>query len=271
MIQHIRENLAAWQIIRAKAAARGGNMHAISPIRYIQFANAAALDGKICVCGAILHIQLVNAAVLQRNDSAAGHLQIADITALQRKAPALTPIKEDILNLTALSAVGNRQMHIVSGLEECAVTFNRHHMSVQIDRMRSAANAPCTIRSGIIAIQLQCAAVFQPCIEGFGEILIIGDRAVLRHAGSKLCSTLTLSVHNVVGVRLDDTFLGVEKTGSNIFNMPILLTGKVDIFTVLVKQHTASGKDCLQPGSIHPLDAHHPIKDPIVQRCICDA
>ena len=71
MIQHIRENLAAWQCIRAKAAARGGNMHAISPILYIQFAKAAALDGKICVCGAILYIQIVNAAALQRNDSAA--------------------------------------------------------------------------------------------------------------------------------------------------------------------------------------------------------
>ena len=170
VIQHIRKNLAAWQAICAKAAARGGNMHVISPILYIQFAKAAALDGKICVYGAILYIQLVNAAALQRNDSAAGHLQIADKTVLQRKAPALTPIKEDIRNLTELRAVGNRQMHIVSGLEECAVTFNRHHMSVQIDRMRSAANAPCTIRSGIIGIQLQCAAVCQPIGDGFIHI-----------------------------------------------------------------------------------------------------
>ena len=130
VIQHIRENLAAWQCIRAKAAVRGGNMHALSPILYIQFANAAALNGKICVYGAILHIQIVNAAALQRNDSAAGHLQIADKTVLQRKAPVLTPIKEDIRNLTALRAVGNRQMHIVSGLECVAITFNRHHMSV---------------------------------------------------------------------------------------------------------------------------------------------
>ena len=61
-------------------------------------------------------------------------------------------------------------MHIVSGLEECAVTFNRHPMSVQIDRMRSAANLPCTIRSGIIVIQLQCAAVFQPIGDGFIHI-----------------------------------------------------------------------------------------------------
>ena len=169
MIQHIRENLAAWQIIRAKAAARGGNMHAISPILYIQFANAAALDGKICACGAILHIQIVNAAALQRNDSAVGHLHIADITALQRKAPALIPIKEDIRNLTDLLAVGNRQMHIVGGLE-CAITLNRHPMPVQIDRMQSAANAPCTIRSGIIGIQLQCAAVCQPVGDGFIHI-----------------------------------------------------------------------------------------------------
>ena len=184
MIQHIRENLAAWQFIRAKAAARGGNMHAISPIRYIQFANAAALDGKICVYGAILYIQIVNAAALQRNDSAAGHLQIADITALQRKAPALTPIKEDIINLTDFLVVGNRQMHIVSGLE-CAITFNRHPMSVQIDRMRSAANAPCTtIRSGIIAIQLQCAAVFQPIGDGF----IRSIRMLLRHLHPVSCS-----------------------------------------------------------------------------------
>ena len=157
VIQHIRENLAAWQIIRAKAAARGGNMHALSPILYIQFANAAALNGKICVCGAILYIQLVNAAALQRNDSAAGHLQIADITALQRKAPALTPIKEDILNLTDLRAVGNRQMHIVSGLE-CTVILNRHPMSVQIKRIavRAITNAPRSICrfSFIICIQL---------------------------------------------------------------------------------------------------------------------
>ena len=170
VIQHIRENLASWQCIRAKAAARGGNMHALIPILYIQFAKAAALNGKICVCGAILHIQLVNAAALQRNDSAVGHLQIVDITALQRKAPALTPIKEDICNLTDFLAVGNRQMHIVSGLEECAITLNRHLMSVQIDRMRSAANLPCTIRSGIIGIQLQCAAVCQP----------VGDRSIDR-------------------------------------------------------------------------------------------
>ena len=169
VIQHIRKNLAAWQAICAKAAARGGNMHALSPILYIQLAKAAALDGKICVCRAVLYIQLVNAAALQRNDSAAGHHQIADITALQRKAPALTPIKEDIRNLTALRAVGNRQMHIVSGLE-CAITLNRHHMSVQIDRMRSAANLPCTIRSGIIGIQLQCAAVCQPIGDGFIHI-----------------------------------------------------------------------------------------------------
>ena len=145
VIQHIRENLAAWQAIRIKAAARDGNARVLRPI---------------------LHIQLVNAAALQRNDSAAGHLQIADITALQRKAPAL---KEDIRNLTDLRAVGNRQMHIVSGLE-CAITFNQHPMSVQIDRMRSAANAPCTIRSGIIGIQLQCAAVCQPIGDGFIHI-----------------------------------------------------------------------------------------------------
>ena len=83
----------------------------------------------------------------------------------------LTPIKEDICNLTELLAVGNRQMHIVSGLEECAITLNRHPMSVQIDRMlQSATNAPCTIRSGIIGIQLQCAAVFQPIGDGFLHI-----------------------------------------------------------------------------------------------------
>ena len=174
VIQHIRENLAAWQCIRAKAAARGGNTHAISPILYIQFAKAAALNGKLCVCGAIFHIQLVNAAALQRNDSAVGHLQIADMTALQRKAPALTPIKEDILNPTDFLAVGNRQTHFVGGLE-CAITLNRHPMPVQIDRMRSAApctaaNAPCTIHSGIIAIQLQCAAVCQPIVDGFLHI-----------------------------------------------------------------------------------------------------
>ena len=132
-------------------------MHAIGPILYIQFAKAAALNGKICVCGAILHIQIVNAAALQRNDSAAGHLQIADKTVLQRKAPALTPIKEDIRNLTALRAVGNRQMHIVSGLE-CAITFNRHPMSVQIKRIavRAITNAPRSICrfSFIICIQL---------------------------------------------------------------------------------------------------------------------
>ena len=157
VFQHIRENLAAWQIIRAKAAARGGNMHALSPILYIQLANAAALNGKICVCGAVLYIQLVNAAALQRNDSAAGHFQIADITALQRKAPVLTPIKEDILNLTALRAVGNRQMHIVSGLE-CTSILNRHLMSVQIKRIivRAITNAPHSICrfSFIICIQL---------------------------------------------------------------------------------------------------------------------
>ena len=108
-------------------------------------------------------------------------------------------------------------------------------------------------------------------IEGGGKILIIGDRAVLRHAGGKGCSTFTRSVHNLVSVRLDDTSLGVEKNGSNIFNMPILLTGKVDIFTVLVKQHTVSGKDCLQPGSITRLGIRHPIENSVVQSCICDA
>ena len=171
VIQHIRENLAAWQIILAKAAARGGNMHALSPILYIQLAKAAALNGKICFCGAFLYIQLVNAAALQRNDSAAGHLQIADITALQRKAPALTPIKEDILNLTDLRAVGNRQMHIVSGLE-CTVILNRHPMSVQVDGVLSGDNSPCSFFSsgGIIGIQLQCAAVFQPIGDGFIHI-----------------------------------------------------------------------------------------------------
>ena len=57
-------------------------------------------------------------------------------------------------------------MHIVSGLE-CTFTLNQHPISVQIDRMRSAANVPCTIRSGIIGIQLQCAAVCQPIGDGF--------------------------------------------------------------------------------------------------------
>ena len=107
--------------------------------------------------------------------------------------------------------------------------------------------------------------------EGGVKILVIGDCAVLRHTGSKCCSTFTHSVHDLVGVRLDDTFLGVEKTGSLRFDHPIVLLGKVDIFTVLVKQHTAIGKDCLQPGSITLFGAPHPIKDSVVQGCIFDA
>mgnify|MGYP007061167655 CR=1 FL=1 len=76
-------------------------------------------------------------------------------------------------------------------------------MPVQIDRMRSAANAPCTIRSGIIVIQLQRAAVCQPILDRLTDIIIGRAADCCLDAGLVAVGAAAVLVDFVVGALYD--------------------------------------------------------------------
>ena len=90
-------------------------------------------------------------------------------------------------------------------------------MPVQIDRMRFAASLPCIIRSGIIGIQLQCAAVCQPVGDGFIDRAI---RSIVQRRREVRAAVLALSAgvvllqrHAAVGALHDLDIFHVGRRG----------------------------------------------------------